>query len=152
MIGPLPATGAVRRILRSAPGNAMSRMSGQLRATLLVTVALTVSLVACGERDDPSVPSAATGARLAQSLGCAACHSADGARKLGPTWDGLWGETVALTDGTTVVVDAGYIARSIREPAAQVVRGFAPLMPQVALSDADIDAIVAYIRSLANQR
>ncbi|CAN5662161.1 hypothetical protein BH10ACT3_BH10ACT3_16120 [soil metagenome] len=93
-------------------------------------------------------PQAVQGEKLARSLGCSACHSIDGSRRTGPTWSGLWGEDVTLKDGTTVVVDDSFVRRSINEPAADVVDGFSPIMPQFKLSDDQVSALVAYIRSL----
>lgn len=86
---------------------------------------------------------------LARSLGCTSCHSIDGSRSEGPTWEGLYGSTVQLQDGTTVTADEDYIRRSIQDPGAQVPVGFQPSMPTLELSDADLEAMVAYIRSLA---
>lgn len=94
------------------------------------------------------MPTAEAGARAATTLGCATCHSPDGTRKLGPTWQGIWGQTVELADGTSVTVDGAYITESIREPNAKVVSGFSPLMPRINVRDADIASLIAYIESL----
>ena len=49
----------------------------------------------------------------------------------------------------TITVDDAYIARSIKDPNAQVVQGFQPVMPpQANLADADIASIIAYIKTL----
>jgi cytochrome c oxidase subunit 2 len=47
-------------------------------------------------------------------------------------------------------VDENYIRQSILEPQAQVVKGFAPVMPSFKgiLSDEDVTALVAYIKTL----
>ena len=45
---------------------------------------------------------AATISPLAVELGCASCHSVDGTRREGPTWQGLAGSDVTLDDGTVV--------------------------------------------------
>jgi cytochrome c oxidase subunit 2 len=92
----------------------------------------------------------AEGAELAKSLGCSTCHSVDGSRRTGPTWLGLYGGNVSLKDGTTVVVDDLFIRRSIEDPAAEVVDGFSPIMPTFDLSDDDLSALTAYIRSLGS--
>ena len=90
----------------------------------------------------------AQGQALAQSRGCVACHSVDGSPRVGPTWKSLYGKQEILADGTTVLADEAYLARSIREPQAQLVKGFAPIMPPAALSDQEVAALVAYIQSL----
>jgi len=94
---------------------------------------------------------AARGAELAKSRGCVGCHTIDGSPLVGPTWKGLFGHRVAvLTDGTKreVTADEAYIKRSIKEPGADVVEGFAPIMPDLGLSDDEIEAVVAYIKTL----
>ena len=68
----------------------------------------------------------------------------------GPTWQHIFGHEAALADGTRVMVDENYLRRSILEPNAQVVQGFNPVMPsyQGSLTDRQLDALIAYIRSL----
>jgi cytochrome c2 len=89
------------------------------------------------------------GKSLAQQ--CMACHSVDGSTLIGPTWQGLYGRTVTLDDGSTVTADAAYITQSILDPGSQVVDGFPPSMPPfTSLSDQDIADIIAYIESLAD--
>jgi mono/diheme cytochrome c family protein len=95
------------------------------------------------------------GHQIAARMGCAGCHSTDGAvvGKVGPTWKGLYGSTRTFADGGTAVADAAYLRQSILEPAAHVVKGFDQSdagMPSYAgvLTGADIDALIAYIQSL----
>lgn len=97
--------------------------------------------------DVPASPLAARGQQVAQSKGCVACHSIDGSRGAGPTWKGLWGKTESYTDGSTVRVDGAVIEREIREPQSHVVQGFPPIMPRVALTDDEVAALTAYIKS-----
>jgi cytochrome c oxidase subunit 2 len=92
----------------------------------------------------------AQGKLLAQSKGCVACHSADGSPGVGPTWKGLFGVTRTLADGSGVAADEAYLKRSIREPQAQLVQGFAPIMPKTEMNDDELAALVAYIASLGN--
>ena len=81
--------------------------------------------------------------------GCIGCHSIDGAKMTGPTWFGLYGSTVPLADGKTVVADDAYISESILNPKAKEVAGFAPsVMPPFALSEKEISSITAYLKTL----
>jgi cytochrome c oxidase subunit 2 len=81
--------------------------------------------------------------------GCIGCHSIDGAKMTGPTWFGLYGSTVPLADGKTVVADDAYISESILNPKAKEVAGFAPsVMPPFALSEKEISNITAYLKTL----
>jgi cytochrome c oxidase subunit 2 len=86
------------------------------------------------------------GRLLAESRACVACHSIDGGSGIGPTWQGLFGKTETLADGTTVVVDAEYLKESILNPNAKMVQGYAPLMPPGSYTEAELDALITYIR------
>ena len=81
---------------------------------------------------------------------CLACHTTDGRPSVGPTWKGLYGSSVKLTDGTTVVADAAYIRESILDPPAKVPEGFQPIMTSFngILTEQQIQDITAYIESL----
>jgi len=100
------------------------------------------------------VAGAELGANVAQMQGCQACHSLDGSQLVGPTWLGLYGSQVALEDGTTVVADEEYLRRSILETNAEIVKGYpANVMPSIyqdTLSEEQVDALVEYIKSLAD--
>jgi cytochrome c oxidase subunit 2 len=94
------------------------------------------------------------GKQLAELNGCIGCHTTDGNRSVGPTWLGLFGKEEVLADGATVVVDEAYLLKSILDPNNQIVEGFFPdLMPTIyenTFSQAEIDDLIAYIRSLGN--
>lgn len=92
-------------------------------------------------------PQVAQGQALAQAKGCVACHSIDGAPGVGPTWKGLFNKTETLADGATVKMDEAALRIEIREPQKRVIKGFPPVMPPMPLTDAEVDALVAYIRS-----
>ncbi|HMM41100.1 MAG TPA: c-type cytochrome, partial [Thermomicrobiales bacterium] len=79
---------------------------------------------------------------------CAACHSTDGTPMTGPSWKGLYGHEVTLEDGSTVTADDAYIHESILTPTAKIVQGFPPAMPPFQLSDDEINAIIAFIKTL----
>jgi cytochrome c1 len=110
----------------------------------LVVIAGIVAVVMSMGGDDAKVPVNAD----ARHLGCYSCHSTDGARSEGPTWKGLAGSQVALADGTVVTADSAYLRRAILDPQAQVVAGHPTPMPQVEVTEAEADRIVAYIESL----
>ncbi|WP_137896509.1 cytochrome c oxidase subunit II [Ramlibacter sp. 2FC] len=90
----------------------------------------------------------AQGQALAESRGCVACHSVDGSARVGPSWKGLYGTARPLADGSQAQADEAYLKRAIREPAAQLVKGFPPVMPATPVSDEELDALLAYLRSL----
>ncbi|MDE0692241.1 MAG: cytochrome c oxidase subunit II [Gammaproteobacteria bacterium] len=86
------------------------------------------------------------GRDVAETNGCFACHTLDGSVVVGPTWQGLWGSTRTMTDGSEVVVDDAYIDESVRNPAVKVVEGFAPVMIPYDLSEEDMQALIEYLR------
>lgn len=91
------------------------------------------------------------GRALAESKGCVACHTIDGSPRVGPTWKGLYGKTETMVDGSTAKVDEAYLRGFIRDPQARQVKGFAPVMPRLDVSDEELAALVAFIQSLGSQ-
>jgi cytochrome c oxidase subunit 2 len=94
----------------------------------------------------------AEGEKLMARYACSSCHSSDGSRIVGPTFKGLYGSSVTVVaDGKerTIRVDEAYLERSIREPNAEIVKGYQPLMPgQPNLTAEEVKAMIAYIKSL----
>ena len=91
------------------------------------------------------------GAKVANDLGCIACHSTDGKVVIGPSWKGLYGATVLLVGGKNVVVDDDYLRRSVLQPNEEIVDGFQTgLMPSYegAISNEDLSDLIEYIKSL----
>jgi cytochrome c oxidase subunit 2 len=89
------------------------------------------------------------GEALYTSNACKTCHSTDGSKMPGPTWKGLYGKTESMADGTSVTVDENYIKESILKPQAKITAGFTTTqMPPFTLNDAQIDAIIAYMKTL----
>jgi cytochrome c oxidase subunit 2 len=134
---------------------APARTSARLLVMLPVAVALVALLAACASKESsttdalPLSEPARQGQTVAQRSGCVNCHSANGKPNVGPTWKDIWGSTVTFTDGRSTIVDEAYIRRSIQEPGADVLPGFASAMPRFSLSDDEIAAVTAYIRELA---
>ncbi len=88
---------------------------------------------------------AQSGETLAQQNGCFGCHNFSD-NSIGPTWLGLFGKTQTLADGQTVLVDEVYLKESIINPAAKLVKGFAPIMPAVQFTDLELDSLIALIK------
>jgi cytochrome c oxidase subunit II len=89
------------------------------------------------------------GRKLFLKYQCVSCHSADaGARA--PVLEGLFGQSVPLRDGRTVIADETYLRESILEPDAKIVAGYEPIMPsyQGQLDEEEILKLVAFIKSL----
>jgi cytochrome c oxidase subunit II len=92
---------------------------------------------------------AAEGGELFQRVGCGGCHNG-GSQVRAPLLAGLYGKPVTLNDGSTTVADDRFIRDSILKPRAQIVAGYAPLMPSYEgkLSEDELIRIVAYVKSL----
>ena len=97
-----------------------------------------------------SAPLQDTGKELFASLGCATCHRED-VQGRGPNLVGIYNKPVLLEDGRTVIADENYVRESILNPTAKIVNGFKPVMPtfQGIVSDEQLNALVAYVKSLA---
>jgi len=91
---------------------------------------------------------AAAGAQLYQQFGCITCH---GTGK-GPSYAGLYGKPVLLSNGQTVIADDNYLRESILDPSAKIVKGYTAIMPTFRgqLTEEQILQLIAYIKSLGN--
>jgi cytochrome c oxidase subunit 2 len=96
---------------------------------------------------------ASVGGKLFQDLACITCHRAD-TQGRGPVLQGLFGKTVQLQDGSTIVADEAYIRESILHPAAKITAGFQPIMPtfQGLISEEQLLELVEYVKSLNTQQ
>ena len=75
----------------------------------------------------PGIAATGTGGKgLYASLGCQSCHSLDGSKSTGPTFKGLYGSKVQLTNGKTVTADEKYLLDSIMDPDLDIVQGYQP--------------------------
>ncbi|AOX99516.1 cytochrome c oxidase subunit II [Jeongeupia sp. USM3] len=99
----------------------------------------------------PGTTLVSRGQALAQGKGCVACHSPTAGSGVGPGWQGLYGKREKLAGGKTALVDEAYLREAITAPNATLVEGFQPIMPKADLSDQEVDALVAYIKSLSGK-
>ena len=92
---------------------------------------------------------ASAGEKLFADLACNTCHRPD-AQGRGPVLQGLFGKTVTLQTGDTVVVDEAYVRESILNPSAKVTAGFQPIMPtfQGLVSEEQLLELIEYVKAL----
>ncbi|HWP65860.1 MAG TPA: cytochrome c oxidase subunit II [Candidatus Limnocylindria bacterium] len=95
---------------------------------------------------------AALGEQLFQAQGCASCHKA-GAAQRGPALEGLYGRSVVLADGRTVVADDAYLRESILDSNAKIVAGYQPLMPTYRglLTEEQVLQLITYLKGLGTE-
>jgi cytochrome c oxidase subunit 2 len=89
------------------------------------------------------------GASLFKRFGCETCHRSGGTNQ-GPALAGLFGKTVKLQGGATVIADEDYLRESILDPRAKIVSGYQPIMPTFKglVSEEGLLQLIAYIKSL----
>jgi cytochrome c oxidase subunit 2 len=125
------------------------------RISIALAVVAIGLLAGCGGDDDASAadlpPAALEGRAVFRSNGCSACHGSNGNGGVGPSFVGLYGSEVQLQGGETVIADRDYLTRSIVDPSAQLVDGFNLPMPRKELTDDEIDAVLEFIRALAEE-
>ncbi|HQO50119.1 MAG TPA: cytochrome c oxidase subunit II [Bacteroidales bacterium] len=94
------------------------------------------------------------GLSLLKQNACLTCHSQDGSKIIGPSFKGIFGktETVVTDDAEReIVIDEAYISRSIRQPNADVVKGYMKglmVSYETVLSEEQIGHITDYIKTL----
>lgn len=105
-----------------------------------------------GSRGGAPSAVAKTGAELFSAQTCDTCHKPDSAA-LAPILNGIYGTEEELADGSTVLVDEGYLRESILNPAAKIVAGFNAIMPtyQGRLSEEELVQLILYIKSLDDE-
>lgn len=95
------------------------------------------------------------GRKLYEMKGCYQCHSVDGSARQGPSFQNIYDYEHQMLSGESVLVDDNYLRESILYPQNKIVAGYenAGAMPtyQGRLDDAEIDAIIAYIKSLSDR-
>ncbi len=96
------------------------------------------------------VVSAELGRQLINTYGCTTCHSTESSNLYAPSFRGLYGSKVVLSDGSVVLADEGYLVESMQYPAAKIVRGYRTEMPSYRdlMTDAEMYSIVAYLKTL----
>src|SRR3977135_551469 len=92
---------------------------------------------------------ASAGEKLFADLACNTCHRPQ-AQGRGPVLQGLFGKTVTLQTGETLVADEAYVRESILNPAAKLTAGFQPIMPtfQGLVSEEQLLELIEYVKSL----
>lgn len=98
-------------------------------------------------------PTVAQGKALSESIGCVACHSADGTTegKVGPTWKKLYGTKRTFVDGTSEIADEIYLREKILDPQQKKMKAGQVEMPSYkgVMTEQQLESVVLYIKSLS---
>ena len=91
------------------------------------------------------------GASLFEQFRCNTCHLGGGMCGRGPSLAGIYGKSVTLEGGRTVVADDNYLRESMLRPAAKIVAGYQPLMPSYEgqIGEEAILQLIAEIKSMS---
>ncbi|HUM02989.1 MAG TPA: cytochrome c oxidase subunit II [Thermoanaerobaculia bacterium] len=90
-----------------------------------------------------------TGEELFIANACNTCHRPDSSARA-PILNGIFGKSVKMIDGASVVADDGYIRDSILNPQARIVAGYQPIMPTFkgVISEEELLQLVEYVKKL----
>jgi mono/diheme cytochrome c family protein len=141
--------------------NDVAYLRGPARTKKLRDAAAKVGVTKCPLADaldaewaahDASAVTAAAGQESFNKVGCIGCHTIDGQTLIGMSAKGLYGRQIPLEDGGTAVVNDAFIRECIRAPNARPAHssqpGVHPYGDDQRLDDAEIDGIIAYIKTL----
>mgnify|MGYP002762674788 CR=1 FL=1 len=100
------------------------------------------------------IPLPKLGEQLYTQQGCQGCHSLDGSRKVGPSFQGLYGKTDhKMADGSSVTADENYLRQSILAPEERIVEGYQNVMPgsYSSLSEKELSGLIAFIKEQSDK-
>lgn len=145
-------------------GSEHSRMIGRLHVVTPAEYEKWVGSTAAPVTDAQIAANGGSTASLADKgkgifnqFACNTCHAAPaGTPQIGPKLGGILGQKrsvftdMAMTQKAEVTVDEDYLRESILVSNAKIREGFAPAMPPFkgVIADADVNALIAYIKSI----
>lgn len=93
------------------------------------------------------------GEQLFAAKQCRVCHTIDGTSATGPSLKGVFGSTVMVSDGRSIVANEAYLKESILNPDAKIVESYrSGVMTNIItpgfVSAEEADALVAYLKTL----
>jgi cytochrome c oxidase subunit II len=99
----------------------------------------------------PALPGEPMGLTVMRAKGCLACHSVDGKPMVGPTLKGHFGQKVEILVNGKVLsetVDEGHLRTALLKPKEEVLKGYPPAMPTIALAPKELAAVISYLKTL----
>ena len=117
---------------------------------------LVIVLIGCKQKNNKAEPkvlaSEISGEQIFVESSCGGCHSIDGSESVGPTLNKIFGKTIILINGDSILADENYIYESIVNPLKDIVYPYPATMSSYKeeLSEDEINALVKYIKNLNN--
>ena len=109
-----------------------------------VLAVATVSTFRAPVPPDPG-SAAASGNLLFQAKGCSGCHSIAGVAEFASIGPDLTHLNTMADERVAGMNAVAYVTQSIRDPQAFTVPDFGPVMPTLQVSDAEVEALVAFL-------
>ncbi|WP_231734232.1 cytochrome c oxidase subunit II [Calycomorphotria hydatis] len=98
-----------------------------------------------------NMPPVQLGELLYQERGCSGCHSLDGSKKIGPSFNQTYGNMHKFSNAPESKADEDYIRESIRNPMAKIREGYNGVMPVYSdsqLGSIELNGLILFIKSL----
>lgn len=98
--------------------------------------------------DKVELPPAELGKKIFEN-NCQVCHNVSDEKKVGPGLKALFGAKHEMEGGQTVDVDENYVAESIKNPSAKIVKGYPNAMtPFPNFSEKELVSLIEYLKTL----
>jgi cytochrome c oxidase subunit 2 len=83
---------------------------------------------------------------------CTTCHSLDGSALVGPTFKGLFGKKRIVLNRKglekEIKADDAYLAESIQDPMAEIVKGYPSIKPKSPREENDLEEVIAFLKTI----
>ena len=99
----------------------------------------------------PALPNEPLGHAVMRVKGCLTCHSVDGKPMVGPTLKGHYGQKVEIVADGKVhreTANEGHLRAAILKPKDELLKGYPPAMPTIALAPKELTDVISYLKTL----
>jgi cytochrome c oxidase subunit 2 len=90
------------------------------------------------------------GMLVLEKYGCLDCHSMDGTEIVGPSFKDIYGHEVTVIENgeeKTLTADDEYLKKAIKEPSAEIVKGYEDMMPPSdEMTDEELETLIEFFK------